>query len=515
MLLTLTTTRPDDATPASDLGYLLHKHPARVQTFDSGTVHVLYPEADDERCTVAVLLEVDPVALVRGTGRREPFVLAQYVNDRPYTASSQLVVAMGRVFRSALTGRCDARPDLVDRRWPLEVHVPVVGCTGGPEAAQRLLAPLGWEVEATPLPLDPQVPAWGDSRYVDLRLRGTHRVADALSHLYVLLPALDGTKHYWVDEGEVDKLLRAGGDWLAVHPARDEIARRYLARSRALATFALDRLAEVEGVAPFEATDDDAASPSGGAAAPEPSADVPLVRQRHEAVLAALRASDARTVVDLGCGEGAFVGRLLDEGYARVVGTDVSVRALTTAARRLHLDTMPERVRARVDLVQSSVTYTDARIAGFDAAVLMEVVEHLDPPRLAAMERVVLGVARPRTLVVTTPNAEHNVRYPALAAGGVRHDDHRFEWTRAQFRTWAQRSAGAHGYTVSFAPVGPDDPDVGPPTQLAVFRRQAQPTTGAGPEVRSDGTTSDPTTRATNDATTRTTSNPTSTEGDR
>ena len=495
MLLTLTATRPDDATPASDLGHLLHKHPERVQSFDGSTVHVLYPQADDERCTVAVLLEVDPVALVRGGRGRDAFALAQYVNDRPYTASSQLVVAMGRVFRSALAGRCDARPHLVDARWPLEVHVPVVGCAGGPEAAARLLSPLGWDVEATPLPLDP--PTFGDSRYVDLRLRGTHRVADALSHLYVLLPALDGTKHYWVDEGEVDKLLRAGSEWLAAHPARDEIARRYLARSRTLTASALDRLAEVEGVPAFEAAADE---PAGGTAAAETPA-VPLVQQRHEAVLAALRESGARTVVDLGCGEGALVGRLLDEGYDRVLATDVSVRALTTAARRLHLDTMPERVRARVELVQSSVTYTDARIAGFDAAVLMEVVEHLDPPRLAAMEHAVLGAARPRTLVVTTPNAEHNVRYPALTAGGMRHHDHRFEWTRAQFRAWAQRAADTHGYTVTFAPVGPDDPEVGPPTQLAVLRRDDEPA----------GTTDGATTSTTTSSTTSTTS----TEGGR
>ncbi|UJP39632.1 3' terminal RNA ribose 2'-O-methyltransferase Hen1 [Cellulomonas palmilytica] len=479
MLLTLTTTRPDAATPASDLGYLLHKHPARVQTFDGGAVHVLYPESDDERCTVALVLELDPVALVRGTGGHEPFVLAQYVNDRPYTASSQLVVAMGRTFRSALAGRCDTRPDLVDRRWPLEVHVPVVGCTGGPATAHRLLAPLGWDVQATPLPLDPQVPAWGDSRYVDLRLRGTHRLADALRHLYVLLPALDGSKHYWVDEGEVDKLLRAGGDWLAAHPARDEIARRYLARSRALAASALDRLTEADGpVAGDDEPDEEATSPV-------PDRDVPLVQQRHEAVLAALRESGARTVVDLGCGEGALVGRLLAEGYERVLGTDVSLRALAAARRRLHLDTLPERARSRVELVQSSVTSSDARVAGFDAAVLMEVVEHLDLARLGAMERAVLGIARPRTLVVTTPNAEHNVRYPRLAAGALRHHDHRFEWTRAQFRAWAQQAAAAHGYTVSFAPVGPDDPDVGPPTQLAVLRGRDE----AGPSSTTSSTT--------------------------
>lgn len=482
MLLTMTT----DAEGASDLGYLLHKHPGRVQQFEQsfGVAHVFYPEARDERCTVALLLEVDPVALVRGKGQRDAgFSLAQYVNDRPYAASSMLAVALGRVFRTALAGRCEARPELVDRAWPLEVHAPAVPCRGGGEVAERLFGPLGWQVDATPIPLDPEIPAWGDSRYVDLRLTGTMRLADALSHLYVLLPTLDAAKHYWVGSDEVDKLVRAGGAWLAGHPAREEIARRYLAHRTTLAASAIARLAEVDDATPEEL--DDAVPEASGDAVREPMGDavpeavteeeprsVPLARLRREAVLAALREVGARSVVDLGCGEGELLSLLLAEGFERLLGVDVSPRALTSAARRLHLDTLPDRLRSRIDLIQSSVTYTDARVAGFDAAVLTEVVEHLDPPRLAALERAVLGTAAPATVVVTTPNAEHNVRYPTLAAGAMRHRDHRFEWTREEFAAWAQAAAGRFGYTVELRPVGAVDPEVGPPTQMAVFRAE-------------------------------------------
>jgi 3' terminal RNA ribose 2'-O-methyltransferase Hen1 len=483
VLLTLSTA----AEGATDLGYLLHKHPGRVQEFEQsfGVAHVFYPEATDDRCTVALLLEVDPVALVRGKGQRDAgFSLAQYVNDRPYAASSMLAVALGRVFRTALAARCEARPELVDRAWPLEVHVPAVPCRGGAAVAERFFGPLGWQVDATPIPLDPEVPAWGDSRYVDLRLTGSMRVADALSHLYVLLPTLDAAKHYWVGSDEVDKLVRAGGAWLAGHPARDEIARRYLAHRTTLAASAIARLAEVDDATP-EALDDavpdeggveEAAggAPDGGAAptsgvAGTPS--VPLARLRREAILAVLRDAGARSVVDLGCGEGELLSLLLAEGFERLLGVDVSPRALGVAARRLHLDTLPDRLRSRIDLVQSSVTYTDARVAGFDAAVLSEVVEHVDPPRLAALERAVLGAAAPATVVVTTPNAEHNVRYPTLAAGAMRHHDHRFEWTRAEFAAWAGAAAERYGYAVELRPVGVDDPEVGPPTQLAVLRR--------------------------------------------
>jgi 3' terminal RNA ribose 2'-O-methyltransferase Hen1 len=478
MLLSITLTEP----PATDLGYLLHKHPDRLQSFavSAGQAHVFYPEAAEQRCTAALLLEIDPITLVRGhrragSGSTEAFSLAEYVNDRPYAASSMLAVALGKVFRTAMTGRCDARPDLAARALPLEISIPALSCRGGAGLADRLLRPLGWDMEATRIPLDPELPEWGDSRYLTVRLTGQVRLADALSHLYVLLPVLDDSKHYWVDDAEIDKLIRAGGDWLAAHPERDLITHRYLAHQRALTASAVARLAEVDDTEP-EALDN--AVPQ---AAPEAADATPpratLAQQRRDSVLAVLRDtvladSASARVADLGCGEGRLVGMLLREpSVTRVLGVDVSHRALERTAQRLHLDTMPDRQRDRVDLLQSSLTYADARLAGLDAAVLMEVIEHVDPPRLGALEQTVFGAARPGTVVVTTPNAEHNVRFPDLRPGAMRHPDHRFEWTRPQFRDWAAGVAGRRGYRVRFLPVGADDPEVGPPSQLAVFTR--------------------------------------------
>jgi 3' terminal RNA ribose 2'-O-methyltransferase Hen1 len=486
MLLSITLTEP----PATDLGYLLHKHPDRLQSFavSAGQAHVFYPEAAEQRCTAAVLLEIDPITLVRGhrragSGSTEAFSLAEYVNDRPYAASSMLAVALGKVFRTAMTGRCDARPDLAARALPLEIGIPALSCRGGAGLADRLLRPLGWDVEATRIPLDPELPEWGDSRYLTVRLTGQVRLADALSHLYVLLPVLDDSKHYWVDDAEIDKLIRAGGDWLAAHPGRDLITHRYLAHQRALTASAVARLAEVDDTEP-EALDNavpealDNAVPE---AAPETADATPpratLAHQRRDSVLAVLRdtvlaGSAPARVADLGCGEGRLVAMLLREpSVARVLGVDVSHRALERTAQRLRLDTMPDRLRDRVDLLQSSLTYADARLAGLDAAVLMEVIEHVDPPRLGALEQTVFGAARPGTVVVTTPNAEHNVRFPDLRPGAMRHPDHRFEWTRPQFRDWAAGVAGRRGYQVRFLPIGADDPEVGPPSQLAVFTR--------------------------------------------
>ncbi|MFD2763970.1 3' terminal RNA ribose 2'-O-methyltransferase Hen1 [Micromonospora eburnea] len=472
MLLTLTTTHR----PATDLGHLLVKHPDRVQSFDlpAGTAHVLYPEADEQRCTAALLVEIEPLKLGSGRGRRQAatpdsFILGQYVNDRPYAASSLLSSALAKVFRSALRGESRDRPELAATPIPLAVRVPVLRCRGGAELAVRVFAPLGWAVTATPIPLDEAYPEWGDSRYVDLTLTGTLRVADALNHLYVLLPVLDDAKHYWVAPDEVDKLLRAGAGWLADHPERSLITRRYLAHRRALAGEALARLAELRLA--DEAPVDDSVEPVGSTEETDGKR-ASLAVRRREAVLAALRDTGASRVLDLGCGGGALLTALVaDRRFTEIVGTDVSSQALALAARRLRLDRLPERQRDRIKLWQSALTYRDDRLRGYDAAVLMEVIEHVDPPRLPALEDAVFGHARPGTVVVTTPNAEYNVRYEGLGTGRFRHADHRFEWTRAEFPAWVDRVAAAHGYTATLAGVGDDDPEVGSPTQLAVFTR--------------------------------------------
>jgi 3' terminal RNA ribose 2'-O-methyltransferase Hen1 len=464
VLLTLSTTMPQ----ATDLGFLLHKHPDKAQSFSTsmGMAHVFWPEAGDERTTVALLLEVDPIALVRGKGRRDSgFSLAQYVNDRPYAASSMLSVALGRVFRTALTGRCDARPELVGTPLPLEVHLPALPSRGGSALVERLFGPLGWTVAATPLPLDPEIPEWGESRYVDVTLSGDIVLADALAHLYLLIPVLDDNKHYWVSQDEVEKLMRMGGAWLAGHPERDLITRRYLRHQRELVLSAVGRLAEIDDAEPERL---DNAVPDERDERP-----TPLAQLRKGAVLAALR-EEARTVVDLGCGEGALLRELItDPTFSKILGVDVSHRALEIAAKRLRFDRMPDMQRARLELAQSSATYRDDRLSGYDAVVLMEVIEHIDAPRLPALVRSVFARARPTSVVVTTPNVEYNVRYEFLADGAMRHADHRFEWSRAEFRSWAEAVASRHGYAVRFLPVGEDDPEVGPPTQMAVFRRPA------------------------------------------
>jgi 3' terminal RNA ribose 2'-O-methyltransferase Hen1 len=472
MLLTITTTH----NPATDLGYLLHKHPGRAQSFDLafGRAHVFYPEATAQRCTAALLLDVDPVALVRGA-RGEGRSMEQYVNDRPYVASSFLSVAISQVLGTALSGRCKERPEAAAAALPLRARVAPLPCRGGEGFLRRLFEPLGYEVTAEGGPLDGRFPEWGPSPYFHVTLEGERRLSELLSHLYVLIPVLDDEKHYWVGDEEVEKLLRHGEGWLGAHPEREAIAHRYLKRQPSLAREALGRMFKEEDAPP---PGDEEPQDAQEASVERP---LRLNDQRLGSVVAVLKGVGARRVLDLGCGEGQLIRRLLaDPSFEEIVGVDVSPRALERARDRLRLDRLPDRQRERVRLMQGSLTYRDERLAGYDAAAVVEVIEHLDTPRLPAFERALWEFARPRAVALTTPNAEYNVRWETLPAGRFRHHDHRFEWTRERFRAWAEGVAGRFGYAVRYLPVGPEDPEVGPPTQLAVFELRDSAPAGDG-----------------------------------
>jgi 3' terminal RNA ribose 2'-O-methyltransferase Hen1 len=455
LLLTVTTTHR----PATDLGFLLHKHPSSHQTFELsvGIAHVFYPEAGEDRCTAALLLDIDPIALMR-TARRES--LRQYVNDRPYVASSFMSTALLKAFSTAMAGTCKQRPELAASAIPLTARIAALPARGGEALLRRLFEPLGYEVTVTTHALDDRFPDWGEARHLTVELRATIRLSELLSHLYVLIPTLDGEKHYWIARDEIDKLLHRGGDWLAGHPDRDLIVNRYLGGFRHLASQALERLVAEEEPEPDAAAEAEA----------EPAEErVRLGELRAQAAAAALRASGARRVLDLGCGSGRLLRMLMsDPHFVEIVGMDVSTRALGIARDRLKLDRMRP---ARVELLHGSLVYRDARLTGFDGAAVVEVVEHLDPPRLAAFERVLFEFARPATIALTTPNAEYNIRWETLPAGQLRHRDHRFEWSRSEFEGWARGIAERHGYQVRFEGIGPDDAEVGSPSQMGVFSR--------------------------------------------
>jgi len=445
--------------PATDLGFLLMKHPERLHEVELnfGKATIFYPEASESRCEAAMVVDVDPVGLVRGKGESDGF-LDQYVNDRPYAATSFLSVALNRCFRTAMTGVSKDRPDLAGKQIPLEIRVPAIPARGGEALLRSLFEPLGWQVALEPVP-GPD----GASRYFDMRLAGHQRVSDALAHLFVLMPVLDDDKHYWIGEDEVEKLLAKGGDWLASHPAKEVIVQRFLRNRRSLTRIALARLApetldeEVEGTERL---------------APEDVLESPLRLNdlRMEAVCNALIESGASSVLDLGCGEGKLLSSLKRERrFATIVGLDASVTSLRRAAQRLGLDKESGVAADRITLLHGALTYRDDRLKGFDAAALVEVIEHLDPGRLPALAEAVFGHARPRCVIVTTPNVEHNVLFPGMSPGSMRHPDHRFEWTRAEFGDWITSIETTYGYAATRSGIGEPNETYGPPTQMAVF----------------------------------------------
>jgi 3' terminal RNA ribose 2'-O-methyltransferase Hen1 len=464
MLLTITTT----ASPATDLGYLLHKNPARPQVVELnfGRAHIFYPEATATRCTAALLLEVDPVGLVRGRGgpSGEGAALEQYVNDKPYVASSLMSVAISRAFGSAMSGNSKERQKLAATAIPLEFRICAVSSRGGEHLIRKLFEPIQYIVAMTGALLDEGHPDWGPSRYFDLTLTCTKTLIDALSEMYVLLPVLDNDKHYWVGWDEVEKLVRHGEGWLETHPEKDLIARRYLRHQKSLTDEALSRLWADDGGEP------DVVQQAHQEQEAALESTLTLNEIRLDSVVASLKQSGANRVLDLGCGEGKLLRLLIKEKqFTEIVGLDVSHRALDIARERLNVERMSDKQKARLRLMHGSLTYRDRRLEGYDAAACVEVIEHLDTARLAAFARVVFEFAKPGTVLITTPNSEYNVKFENLPTGKMRHKDHRFEWTRSQFQAWANGVAARFGYTVEFSDVGPFDENVGAPTQMGVF----------------------------------------------
>ena len=453
-----------------DLGYLLHKNPDRAQQFSLsfGTAYVFYPEVSDGRTTAALLLDIDPIDLARGKLGSKDGGLFDYVNDRPYASTSFMSTAMNRVFGTAMKGRCEKRPELAATPLQLTATLTSLKDRGNETLAQEIFEPLGYAVTAVRSTLDDKFPEWGEAPYIDLTISGNVRLADLLNHLYVLIPVFDRQKHYYMNEEEIQKLLDHGEGWLAAHPARERIVKRYFGLKKGLARKAIDRLATGAD------EDDETAEEAEAAeeAAEEKAARTPLNRQRLETVKNAVLKSGAKSVIDLGCGSAPLTAMLLKEPQIRkITACDVAARALEKAAQRLNIYKLPSVLREKLTLIQGSLTYRDQRFEGYDCACIVEVIEHIEPMRIPAFERVIFEFAKPGTVILTTPNREYNVNYEKLEDDKLRHGDHRFEWTRDEFRQWTEHVCSKFGYSCVISGIGENDEAHGQPTQMGVFTK--------------------------------------------
>ncbi len=487
MLLTITYEGQD----TQDLGYLLHKHPDRAQEFELsyGKAYVFYPEVSSERTTAALLLEIDPIDLAKGKLGSRDGGLFDYVNDRPYASTSFLSTAISRVFGTAMNGRCKEKQELADTALPLTAQLVSLKDGGEEGLAAQLFEPLGYTVETKRIPLDIKFPEWGMSPYITLTIHGTVRLSELLNHLYVLIPVFDKQKHYYIAESEIKKLLDHGEGWLAGHPYKEKIARRYFMARTSYARKAIDilldgetgsaaedgELPEMEGEPEISGAEGDAANNGEPVINHSQTPHTPLNTLRLLAVKDAVLASGASTVIDLGCGECKLTSLLLNEPQIKkVTACDVSTAVLEKAAKRLRLERMQPFRKNKLTLMQASLTYKDKRFEGFDCACVIEVIEHIEPMRIPAFERILFEFAAPRTVVLTTPNKEYNANYGTMQENTLRHNDHRFEWTREEFLAWTKHVCDRFGYHCEITGVGDYDEACGNPTQMGVFTKNGK-----------------------------------------
>lgn len=460
MLVQITTTHQ----PATDLGFLLHKHPEKFQSVElsHGKAHIFYPEATEQKATAALLVDIDPINMVRSARKLsgKGFALGNYVNDRPYVSSSFMSVALAKAFSTAMNGTCTGKPELANQKIPLEVQISVVSAPkGGEMLIRKLFEPLGYQLEIERHTLDEKFPDWGESKYYSLVLKNNLAIKELLSHLYVLLPVLDNDKHYYVSQNEIDKLIDKGKDWLESHPEKEQIVKRYLINLGSLSKQAMNRLVSEESNIETDEIPNELKEKKQN-----------LHEQRLQMAFEKLKQSGAERVLDLGCGEGKLIKLLLKEKqFKEIVGIDISFNELKKAKDRLRWEQMSISQKERITLFQGALTYRDKRLDGYDAAALVEVIEHMDENRLHSFERVLFEFSRPKTIVLTTPNKEYNAVFENMNVEQMRHDDHRFEWTRAEFENWANRIAKDHHYSVAFFPIGEMHESFGAPSQMAVF----------------------------------------------
>ncbi|MCL2847635.1 MAG: 3' terminal RNA ribose 2'-O-methyltransferase Hen1 [Firmicutes bacterium] len=457
MLLTITYKGQN----STNLGYLLHKNPSRPQQFEMsfGLAYVFYPKASETETTVALLLDINPIDLARGKLGSKDGGLFDYVNDRPYVSSSFMSTAISKIFGTAMSGKCDKMPDLVEQKIDLESSIMMLPCSGDKKILERIFAPLGYKVEYDTFILDDKFTEWGESKYINLYLKGNIKLSELLNHLYVLLPVFDNQKHYWIGSGEVEKLIHHGEWWLANHPEKNIITARYLRRKKSLINRALKELECEDNLESNNNLEEEKESPQ----------IIRLNDLRMEVVSKAVLESKAKSVIDLGCGEGKLIDKLLKQKQLeRITGVDVCIQSLERAKKKI--DILPERIKEKITLFQGSLIYKDKRFSDYDVACVIEVIEHMDLARLNAFERILFEFTSPPTVILTTPNAEYNINYEHME--GLRHTDHRFEWTREEFKIWVDKICVSYGYSSSLSDIDTSDEHQNTPTQMVIFTKE-------------------------------------------
>ncbi|MFN8672328.1 MAG: 3' terminal RNA ribose 2'-O-methyltransferase Hen1 [Candidatus Sericytochromatia bacterium] len=448
-----------------ELSWILHKRPDKIQSFPiiSGNAYVFYPEYSDNKVKVCLALDIDTINLVRKL--RLPvasYALQHYVNDKPYTASSFMSSAIANVFSSALNGICKEKPEIVDLILPLEVEISVLKVLGGEALIKRLFEPLGYQIEVESFNLDEDFKNWGKSRYYKIKLKNNITIKELLSHLYVLIPVFDMDKHFYIGTTEVESFLKKGDKWLQIHPEKGAIVRRYFKNLGKYSNLVLNRLNDS-----LENTYQEMEIPKEIKEKKES-----LQKIRLNTVLEKLENLYTTSVVDIGCGEGMLLKLLKSKKrFEKICGTDVMYQNLLIAKDKLDLEETTTHRADRIKLFQSSILYKDERLKEYETVCLIEVIEHIEEDRLDSLEEILFGYLNPKYAIISTPNAEYNAVYMPENPTNFRHDDHRFEWNRDQFRQWVNKICEKFSYSAEFFDIGDVHEKLGTPTQAVIFKR--------------------------------------------
>lgn len=465
MLLTITS----EGDNSQDLSYLLHKNPDKVQMFNitGGKAHVFYPEYSKKKTTVALLLDIDTIEIIRNIRLPDNgFMLKNYINDRPYVASSFTSHAISEVFSSALNGKCKLKPELVELEMDFEININVLKIKGGNSAwINKIFEPLGYKVEFKRHFLNENFTQWGESNYYSVKLKNNITLQKLLSQLYVLLPVFDYEKHYFISTNEIDKLLDKGKEWLSGHPEKDIITKRYLNNLKKYYNPALERLNENNNEDLYKEEIENINDV-------EVEKKLSLNKQRLKTVFDKVKDSGYTSIMDLGCGEGKLLKMLLkDSKFSKITGMDVSYSELQKAKDNLYYEELSDKQKERLTLIQGSLLYKDERLKNHEVATVIEVIEHLELFSLKYLEKVLFSYLKPNMIIITTPNSEYNQKYENLENELFRHHDHRFEWSRKEFYDWLKNIQNEYKYNFEVFEIGESDNLLGSPTQMAVLKK--------------------------------------------
>ncbi|PYF06198.1 3' terminal RNA ribose 2'-O-methyltransferase Hen1 [Ureibacillus chungkukjangi] len=432
------------------ISYLLAKNPNNLyeRRVSGHLVRMFFSQFSEEEVEVTFFVTPDPIELSRNNSK--VYDITSYINDREFVVSSIFCTFLRTALGTALNGKpVEEYEPWVNHPFPLEFSFGPVASQLTDQDIQSLFQPLGYAVEITYGEADYNMDFKSKSSARFITLKGSTTLQMGLRQLFVLIPVLDNYKHYYIDEQEVEKIVRYGEGWLDKHPKREFILRQAL------------RFKEVYGQFENQHTKKEN----------ESSPKLRLNDLRYDKIVGKVNQLKRKeTVVDLGSGEGKLSEKLgFIDGVKEILAVEPSESATLKALKRFEKAAQDKNfVKPRQ--IFGSLFYYDERLKGKDVLILCEVIEHIDEYRLPKIIQTILQDYRPRTLIITTPNQEYNEVYGM--GGDYRHPDHRFEWTREEFQTWCKTQNENHEYNIAFDGIGEEHELHGYPTQMCLFTRK-------------------------------------------